>query len=126
MLNKQRDELNVLRRDIESAQHAFELVSQRASQTNIESQSNQTNISVLNQATPPATPSKPKVMVNVLVSIFLGTLLGIGMALILELANRRVRSTEDMLEALGLPVLGAISSAAIMFKQNAPKKGAKA
>ena len=31
LLNKQRDELNVMRRDIESAQHTFELVSQRAS-----------------------------------------------------------------------------------------------
>jgi polysaccharide biosynthesis transport protein len=44
LLNKQRDELNVLRRDIESAQRAYEVVSQRASQTNIESQTNQTNI----------------------------------------------------------------------------------
>jgi succinoglycan biosynthesis transport protein ExoP len=53
MLNKQRDELNVLRRDIESAQRAFEIVSQRASQTNIESQANQTNTSVLNPAVAP-------------------------------------------------------------------------
>ena len=81
-LNKQRDELNVLRRDIESAQRAFEIVSQRASQTNIESQTNQTNIAVLNPASPPPDPSKPKVFLNnVLVSMFLGTLLGIGLAL---------------------------------------------
>ena len=38
LLNKQRDELNVLRRDIESAQRAYELVSQRATQSTIESQ----------------------------------------------------------------------------------------
>jgi polysaccharide biosynthesis transport protein len=117
VLNKQRDELNVLRRDIESAQRAFEIVSQRASQTNIESQTNQTNIAVLNPAIAPPAPSKPRVFLNVLVSIFLGGLLGVGLALVLELTNRRVRSTEDLVEALELPVLGAISSASGMFKR---------
>ena len=109
LLNKQRDELNVLRRDIESAQRTFEVVSQRASQTNLESQTTQTNIAVLNPATPPADPSKPKVFLNILVSIFLGTLLGVGLALVLELINRRVRSTEDLAEALDIPVLGSIA-----------------
>ena len=116
VLNKQRDELNVLRRDIESAQRAFELVSQRASQTNIESQTNQTNIAVLNPATVPMTPSRPRVLLNTVVSVFLGTLLGVGLALLLELANRRVRSTQDLAEALNLPVLGTISSAAGILK----------
>ena len=124
VLNKQRDELNVLRRDIESAQRSFEVVSQRASQTNIESQTTQTNIAVLNPAVAPPDPSKPKVLLNVLVSIFLGTLLGVGLALLLELTNRRVRSGDDLVEALEVPLLGAISSAAGMLKL--AKTGARA
>ncbi|XVJ69093.1 MAG: chain length determinant protein EpsF [Rhizobacter sp.] len=108
-LNKQRDELNVLRRDIESAQRAFEQVSQRASQSNMESRANQTNIAVLNPAVAPALPSRPQVLLNVLVSIFLGAALGVGLALILELSNRRVRSTEDLSLSLGLPILGRIA-----------------
>ena len=119
LLNKQRDELNVLRRDIESAQRAFEIVSQRASQTNIESQTNQTNIAVLNPASPPSDPSKPRVLLNTLVSIFLGGILAVGLSLVLELMNRRVRSTDDLVEALELPVLGTISSASGMFKRTA-------
>jgi uncharacterized protein involved in exopolysaccharide biosynthesis len=111
LLNKQRDELNVLRRDIESAQRAFEVVSQRASQSNIESQANQTNILVLNPAVAPVDPSKPKVLLNVLVSVFLGTLLGVGLALVLELRQRRVRSGHDLVDALGIPLLGSIRSA---------------
>lgn len=109
-LNKQRDELNVLRRDIESAQRSFEVVSQRAAQSNIESQTTQTNISVLNPAFAATDPSKPRVFFNILIAVFLGTLIGIGLALILELSNRRVRSAEDMLEALEIPLLGVISS----------------
>lgn len=111
LLNKQRDELNVLRRDIESAQRAFELVSQRASQTDIASQTNQTNIAVLNPAFVPTQPSKPRVLLNVAVSIFLGALLGVGLALTLELRDRKVRSTQDLFNILELPVLGSIGSA---------------
>jgi succinoglycan biosynthesis transport protein ExoP len=117
LLNKQRDELNVLRRDIESAQRTFELLSQRASQSSVESQTNQTNIAVLNPASAPTSSSKPRVFLNLLISVFLGTLLGVGLALTLELANRHVRSAQDLLEALDLPVLGSISSAAGMLKQ---------
>ena len=116
LLNKQRDELNVLRRDIESAQRSFELVSQRASQTDIASQTNQTNIAVLNPAFVPTQPSKPRVFLNILVSIFLGTLLGVGLALMLELKDRKVRSTQDLFEALDLPVLGSIGSATSLLQ----------
>ncbi len=111
LLNKQRDQIQLLRSELDSAQRQFEMVSARASQTNIESQTSQTNISVLNAATPPAGPSKPKVLLNVLVSIFLGTLLGVGLALVLELINRRVRSAQDLTDLPNLPLLGQLSSA---------------
>ena len=116
-LNKQRDELNVLRRDVETAQRAFEQISQRASQSNVESQNSQTNLALLNAASAPTEPSRPRVFLNVLVSIFLGTLLGVGLALMLELANRRVRSADDLAEALDLPVLGTIAAAGGMLRR---------
>jgi polysaccharide biosynthesis transport protein len=116
VLNRQRDQLNVLRRDLESAQRAFELVSQKASQTNIESQTNQTNIALLNPASAPTDPSRPRVLFNTLISVFLGLLLGMGAALMLELLNRRVRSSQDLADALGLPVLGTIGYASGMLK----------
>lgn len=116
-LNKQRDELNVLRNEVATAQRAYENLSQKASQTNVESQNGQTNIAVLNAALVPSSPSKPRVLLNVALSVFLGTLLGIGVAALLELLNRRVRSTADLVEALDLPVLGSISSARTMIKR---------
>ena len=116
----------MLRRDVETAQRAFESISQRASQSTVESQNSQSNIALLNAATPPTEPSKPRVLLNVLVSIFLGTLLGVGLALMLELANRRVRSADDLAEALDLPVLGAIAAAGGMLKRSNSKLKAPA
>jgi len=110
-LNKQRDEIIVLKRDIESAQRTFESASQRSAQTRLESLSVQTNVVVLNKASEPTKSSKPKVLLNVLIAIFTGTLIGIGLALMLELVSRRVRSEADLAEAIDLPVLASISSA---------------
>lgn len=109
-LGSQRDELSVLKRDVETAQRAFEAVSQRSAQTRLEAQSVQTNIAMLNPAVEPMDPSRPKLLLNMLVSIFLGTLLGVGTALALELGNRRVRSAEDIVETIDLPVLASIAS----------------
>lgn len=109
-LNKERDELNVYRRDVEAAQRAYENVSQSASQTRLQSLTNQTNAVRMNTAVAPLLPSSPRLLVNLLIAAFGGTLLGVAVALLLELSNRRVRSAEDLIQMLDLPVLASISS----------------
>ncbi|KIO49452.1 chain length determinant protein EpsF [Nitrosospira sp. NpAV] len=112
-LNRQRDQISVLVRDVEAAQRNFEGVSQRSAQTRLESLSVQTNVIALNPASIPIEHSRPRILLNVLISIFLGTLLGIGIALMLEFGNRRVRSEEDFIEFIELPVLATIPSASL-------------
>ncbi|THC44899.1 chain length determinant protein EpsF [Massilia sp. Mn16-1_5] len=107
-LNRTRDELGVLLKDLDSAQRAFDAASGRFSQTRIEAQAEQSDIAVLNPAVAPAEPSGPRVLLNTLVAILLGTVLGLGLALLLELLQRPVRSGGDMQELLGIPVLGTI------------------
>lgn len=113
-INKERDELNVYRRDVEAAQRAYEEISKNASQTRLQSLTNQTNVVRLNSATAPLMPSSPKTLLNLLIAAFGGTLLGIACVLLLELANRRVRSSEDLTHMLDLPVLGHISRAPLV------------
>ena len=116
LLNQQRDDIRVLRGDIESAQRVFDSVSLRASQSSLESQTNQTNIAVLNPAVAPMFPSGPRVKLNIAIAMFLGALLGVMLALSLEFANRRVRSTDDLHELRDVILLGAISPASGMMK----------
>ena len=107
-INRRWDEINILKRDVESAQRAFEGVSQRASQTRLESLSIQTNAVVLNPASEPTDPSRPKLRLNLMVAGILGTLLGIGMSLLVEILDRRVRSEDDLEQANCFPFLAAI------------------
>ncbi len=108
-LNRARDELGVLLKDLDSAQRAFDAASMRFSQTRIEAQSSQSDISVLNPAVAPIEPSGPRVLLNTLVAILLGAILGVGIALLLELLNRPVRSAVDVRDMLGIPVLGSVA-----------------
>ena len=114
VLTKEHDAINVLKRDVELAQRAFEATSLRSMQVRLESQAVQTNIAVLNPAAVPTESSSPKVLLNMTISIFLGILLSVGVALMLEIVNRRVYSAEDLLEALDLPVLATIPSTALL------------
>jgi chain length determinant protein tyrosine kinase EpsG len=106
-----RDELTVLQRDVESAQRAFDAVSQRLSQTSLESQSNQSNVVVLTPAAAPRKPSSPKLLLNSALGAFLGTLLGVGGALGAELRNRRVRGSQDLQLASGVQPMGTLRHA---------------
>jgi chain length determinant protein EpsF len=107
-LNRSRDELSVLVKELESAQRAYETTTQRFTQTNLEGQFNQSDVSVLNPAVPPVTPSSPKIMLNIMLSVFLGTLLGFGICMLMEILDRRARSAEDVASTIGVAILGEV------------------
>jgi len=108
-LKKQRDEVNVLQKDIEFTQLDYNNINARLSQSSLQSQSPQTNVAVLTPAFEPDEPAKPKVAINIIASIFLGAMLGVGVAMLMELMDRRIRSESD-LAAIGIPVLGGLSA----------------
>ena len=107
-INRTRDELKLLRNEVESAQRAYESTTQRFTQTNLEGQSNQADVTLLNAAVAPLEPASPKILLNVLVSLFLGTMLGVGVGLLMELLDRRIRSSGDLADVLKVPVLGEV------------------
>ena len=107
-LNKQRDELNVYRRDVEAAQRSYDEVSKSASLTRLQSLSNQTNIMRLDTAMAPQRPTGLSTTLLALAGAFGGGLIGIGLVLWMELAHRRVRSAADLVQVLDLPVLGRV------------------
>ena len=109
-LKKERDEASVLQQDVESAQRAYDAINQRFTQINLESQTTQTNIYLLTPATEALNPSSPRVVLNTAISAFLGLMLGVGIALLLELMDQRIRSEEELLGLLEVPVLGAITT----------------
>ena len=107
-LNKQRGELSLLQRDVESAQKAFETVSASASQSRLQSLTNQTNVMRLAPAVEPMEASGPTKKQALLIAGIAGMLLAVAGAVLAELMNRRVRSVEDMAMITQLPILATI------------------
>jgi uncharacterized protein involved in exopolysaccharide biosynthesis len=108
-LKQQREEASLLVRDLENAQRIYDGALQRYGQSNLEAQSTQTDISVLNPAVVPTQASKPRVLFNVLLAVFFGTLLGVGIGFLVELLDRRVRSGQDIASVLEIPVLAEVA-----------------
>jgi chain length determinant protein EpsF len=108
-IKKQRDEVSVLQTELASTQAEYNNLRQRVSQSSLQSQNQQSSITILTPAFEPQRSSKPKVLLNILVSIFLGVMLGVGSAMLMELTDRRVRSVEDLAE-IGIPVLGILTA----------------
>jgi len=107
-LKYQHDQAAIFQSDVTSAQRDLDEVSQRLAQSNLESLTQQTNVVQLSTAFAPKNPSSPKIIINLILAIFLGAVLGIGVAVATEMRDRRVREDEDMVEILGVPLLGKI------------------
>ena len=107
-MRSDRDQISVYLRDVETAQRAYDAVTSRVGQLNLESQNNQANTRLLSPAVEPLEPSRPKVLVGLAASILGGLVAGIAFALGLELLDRRVRDPEDLMAIPGVPVVGVL------------------
>src|SRR6267143_855112 len=109
-LKEQRNELTVLTRNVESAQRTYEAAMQRSVVSQVEGRASQTNVALLNLAVAPRTPFHPKVALNIALSVVVGTMLGIGMAILMELFDRRVRSPSDLDHGQNVPLLAVLNA----------------
>jgi polysaccharide biosynthesis transport protein len=107
-LNKNRGELNLLQKDVDSAHKAFETVSASASQSRLQSLTNQTNVMRLAPAIEPLEATGPTAVQALLVAAAAGMMLAVAGALMAELVNRRVRSVEDLTMVTQLPILASV------------------
>jgi polysaccharide biosynthesis transport protein len=121
-LKGQRDEAAVLQRDVESAQRAYDSALTRLTQSDLESQLKQTNVSSLKTASPPPRASSHKVAVNTAVALVLGALLALGAVFVRELLDRRLRTPLDVIERLGIPMLGVLPASAATARQGALRR----
>lgn len=106
--SRNRNELTLLKQEVDSAQSAYNTALSRTSQTHLESQIAQTDISVLDHAETPRGPTSPKLVFNLLLALVVGLLFGTSAALGRELLDRRIRGVYDLEKAIGIAVLAAI------------------
>lgn len=66
------------------------------------------NLSVLRVAEMPTSPSRPKLMLSLMLAMAVGLFGGLVLAMLMELTRRRLRCSDDLSRNARLPVLGRI------------------
>jgi uncharacterized protein involved in exopolysaccharide biosynthesis len=107
-LRQARSRSQVLIRDVDTAQKAYEAALQRYLVNKVESGAKQTNVAILTPAVEPMMPSKPRVPLNLALGLFVGVLLACAAIFFLELLDRRVRSDTDLEAGTDVPLLGSL------------------
>lgn len=99
------DESIALRRDVENAQRSYDSILSRSNQVSLESQTAQTNVSVIGQATVPSAPSSPNKARIMVAALLVGLFLGVCVALFREYRDPRLRTDGEVLGLLRQPLI---------------------
>jgi capsular exopolysaccharide synthesis family protein len=83
-------------------------LSERADQLRVLASLQTGNAELVQVAQTPTSPSSPKIVRNLVLAAILGLLLGVGATLLVHRLDRRLREPDELEEAFGLPVIGAI------------------
>jgi capsular exopolysaccharide synthesis family protein len=95
----------------------------RAQTLSLLAELNYGNVQVGQEALAPTSPSSPKTSRNTALGAFLGLVLGLGLAFLLERADRLIRRPEDLEAIYRLPPLGAVPKSAALSRSARDEDG---
>ena len=107
-LNEKEIQYLNLQRESDSNQQLYEAVLKRLKETGVTGGLETNNISVIEEATLPRVPVRPRKTVNLIISVLVGLLVGVGTALTIEYFDTTVKTPDDVERHLGLPVIGIV------------------
>jgi capsular exopolysaccharide synthesis family protein len=109
-MNRKSIEYGVLQREVESARQIYDSLLQRTKETGISSELRTSNVRIVDRAERPADPVSPKRVLNLLLGLLGGTVLGGCLAFFLDYVDNRIKSPDELKLHLGLPALGLVPS----------------
>lgn len=107
-LNEKEIQYSVLQREAESNQQLYEAMLKRLKETGVAGGLDTNNARVVEEASVPGSPIRPRKQMGLMMSLLLGVGLGVGAAVAVEYFDRSVKSPEDVERILGLPVIAVV------------------
>ena len=103
-------ELNMTRlvRNASVTAELYKMLLQKREETRIQEAMNIGNIRIVEPATMPENPIKPKKLQNMLVAVVVGLMFGVGLAMFLEYLDDTIQTADDAESVAQLPTLGII------------------
>jgi len=110
-LNEGAVQYTILRREFESSRDLYESLTKKLKEAGITAGLRSTNVTQVDPATMPLTPSEPKVPRNLGIGLGIGLFLGIIAAAVIESLDSSLRSIEEVESYSGLPSLAVVPNA---------------
>jgi capsular exopolysaccharide synthesis family protein len=107
-LSRKGIDYGALQRDAATNRQIFESLLQRTKETGISGELKTSNVRVVDPAETPRSPVSPNVRNNLLVSLFGGLTMAIGLAFFFEYLDNRIKTPDEVKRHLGLPFLGMV------------------
>jgi uncharacterized protein involved in exopolysaccharide biosynthesis len=107
-LNEKEIQYLNLQRDSDSNQQLYEAVLKRLKETGVTGGLETNNVSVIEDASLPRVPLRPRKTINLAISVLVGLFVGVGVALAIEYFDTTVKTPDDVERYLGLPVIGIV------------------
>jgi polysaccharide biosynthesis transport protein len=107
-LNEKEIQYGTLQREQDSNQQLYEAVLKRVKETGVQGGLESNNARVVEEATPPGSPIRPRKQLALLMSLLVGLGLGVAAAVTIEYFDTSVKSPEDIERALGLPIIAVV------------------
>lgn len=99
---------NILQRDVDTNRQLYDALLQRYKEIGVAGGVGVNNISIVDRALPPERPSSPWLLLNMIVALLAGMIIGVIAAYVLEQVDQGIRDPKEIEEALGVPLLGTI------------------
>lgn len=107
-LNDKEAQYQNLQRDLESNQQLYDSVVKRLKETGVAGGLENSNVRIVEDATPPRAPIRPRKMWNLGLSVVAGLVLAFGTAFAIEYIDTTVKTPDDVERYLGLAVIGVV------------------
>ncbi|MCL6553189.1 MAG: polysaccharide biosynthesis tyrosine autokinase [Firmicutes bacterium] len=107
-----------LTRDFKVAEETYLLLSQKLQEARIAESQVVGDLRIVDRATPPEVPVRPRPVRTALFGALLGLMVGVGAAFVQEALDTTFRTPDEAARVLGLPLLGAIPRLATVPADN--------
>jgi succinoglycan biosynthesis transport protein ExoP len=107
-LNDKESQYQNLQREVESNQQLYDSVVKRLKETGVAGGLENSNVRIVEEATAPGAPIRPRKAWNLGLSLVAGLVLAFGVAFGLEYLDTTVKTPDDVERYLGLSVIGVV------------------
>ena len=107
-LNVSQAEYDQLSQEAQSVERSLDLIDDRMKEVNVGEDTGTLTVSVLEPAKPNPTPIRPNRSHTLGLALAAGLILGVSLATVTDMFDHRIRTPEEVVGLLGLPILGVV------------------